>query len=261
MNAAQKLKQIPGEFRRQELVQLLQQHGQLSVRECSELLGVSEVTIRNDMAIAEQEGLLRRVWGGATLPQQVRLEGAFSIRLNHQRSAKEKIGQAAAALVVDGDTVVLDASTTAFFIAQQLKERRNLTVITNGLHTALELGAVPTITTIVTGGQLRGDTGSVLGTLGEEMLSKLHASKGFFSARGITAAKGLTESNILEGQLKAMMITHVDEIVAVVDSTKLGVNSLTSFCPISMVRRLITAGDDAEQKAKPFQSLMEVVLA
>lgn len=261
MSITEDTRQAPPEIRRQRLLQLLQQYGQLSVRACSDHLGVSEVTIRNDMAILEQEGRLRRVWGGATLPQQLRPEGAFSFRLNQQRAAKERIARTAAALVQDGDTVALDASTTAFFIAQQLKDRRNLTVITNGLHTALELGSSPTNTMIVIGGQLRGDTGSLVGTLGEEMLGKLHAKRGFFSARGLTITKGLTESTILEGQLKAMMITHVDEVVAALDSTKLGVNSLTSVCSVDALRRLITAGDDVESKAKPFRALMEVILA
>jgi DeoR/GlpR family transcriptional regulator of sugar metabolism len=165
------------------MLNLLQHQGQLSVRACSDALGVSEVTIRNDLAVLEQEGLLQRTWGGAMLPQQPRPEGAFLARLQVHRAEKERIAGAPAAYVRDGDTIFLDASTTAYFIAQQLKDRRNLTVITNGMYTALELGPISSITTIVTGGQVRGDTGSLVGTLSQDMLAKLHVRTGFFSAQ------------------------------------------------------------------------------
>lgn len=248
------------EVRRQYLLNLLQQDGQLSVRACSDALGVSEVTIRNDLAVLEREGLLQRTWGGAMLRQQLRPEGAFLSRLQEHRADKERIAVAAAAQVQDHDTIFLDASTTAFYIAQQLKDRRNLTVITNGMYTALELGPVPTITTIVIGGQVRGDTGSLVGTLSAEMLAKLHVGKGFFSARGLTLAHGLTESTIIEGQLKELMIRHVDQVFAVLDASKLGSTSLTSFCPAAAIHRLITAGDDADRKAEPFLQVMDVVV-
>lgn len=249
------------EVRRLYLLNLLQQEGQLSVRACSAALGVSEVTIRNDLAVLEREGLLQRTWGGAMLPQQLRPEGAFMARLQQQRGPKERIAIAAAAQVRDHDTIFLDASTTAYFIAQQLKERHHLTVITNGMYTALELGPVPTITTIVIGGQVRGDTGSLVGTLSAEMLAKLYVGKGFFSARGLTLAKGLMESTIVEGQLKELVIAHVEQVIAVLDASKLGNTSLTAFCPAAAIDCLITAGDDAARKAEPFQQLMEVVVA
>lgn len=260
MTAAQAPDARQPEFRRLYLLNLLQQEGQLSVRACSDALGVSEVTIRNDLAVLEREGLLQRTWGGAMLRPQVRSEGAFMARLQQNRADKERIALAAAAHVADNDTIFLDASTTAYFMAQQLKDRLNLTVITNGMYTALELGAVPGISTIVLGGQVRADTGSLVGTLSAEMMAKLHVSKGFFSARGLTVAKGLTESTIVEGQLKELVIKHVDQVFAVVDVSKLGCTSLTAFCPASSIHSLITAGDKAAQKAEAFQQLMQVVI-
>jgi DeoR/GlpR family transcriptional regulator of sugar metabolism len=248
------------EVRRLSLLNLLQQAGQLSVRACSQALGVSEVTIRNDLAVLEREGLLQRTWGGAMLRQQLRPEGAFLARLQEHRAEKERIAVTAAAQVQDHDTIFLDASTTAYFIAQQLKERQNLTVITNGMYTALELGPAPSITTIVIGGQVRGDTGSLVGTLSAELLAKLQVSKGFFSARGLTLAKGLMESTIVEGQLKELVIKHVDQVVAVLDASKLGSTSLTAFCPMAVIDCLITAGDDAARATEPFRQFMDVAV-
>lgn len=248
------------EVRRLYLLNRLQQDGQLSVRACSEALGVSEVTIRNDLALLEREGLLQRTWGGAMLRQQLRPEGAFMARLQEQRDAKERIASAAAQHVHDGDTIFLDASTTAYYIAQQLKERKNLTVITNGLYSALELGPVSAITTIVIGGQVRGDTGSLVGTLSANLLAKLHVGTGFFSACGLTMAKGLMESTFVEGQLKELVINHVEQVVAVLDASKIGSTSLTSFCPANTIRYLITAGDEAARKTDAFRSTLDVVI-
>jgi DeoR/GlpR family transcriptional regulator of sugar metabolism len=243
------------------LLNQLQQDGQHSVRACSEAMGVSEVTIRNDLALLEREGLLQRTWGGAILRQQLRPERAFMARLQEHRAEKERIAVVAAQQVHDGDTIFLDASTTAYYIAQQLNERQNLTVITNGLYTALELGPVPTITTIVIGGQVRGDNGSLVGTLSADLLAKLHVGKGFFSARGLTLAKGLMESTIAEGQLKELVINHVDQVVAVLDASKLGSTSLTSFCPVSAIGCLITSGNEAARKADAFHRQMNVVFS
>lgn len=249
------------EVRRDQILALLQRHGQISVKWCAEQLGVSEVTIRSDFALLEREGMLRRIWGGAVLDRPLWPEGSFASRLKQQAAEKESIARAAARLISDGDTVALDASTTAYAIARQIANRRNLTVITNGMHLALSLGAHPAITTIVIGGQVRGETGSLTGTLAEEMLQRLHADKGFFSARGLTLTKGLTESSIPEGLLKAAMVRHVDQVIAVLDSTKLGVSSLTSFCPVEAIHLLITAGPDAAERSAPFVDLFSVTIA
>lgn len=251
---------LPPEMRRAQLIALLQRAGQVTVRRCAEELGVSEVTIRSDLALLERDGLLRRVWGGAVLERPLFPEGSFATRLKERAAEKERIARAAAELIADGDTIMLDASTTAYAIARQIADRRDLTVITNGMHLALALGAHPAVTTIVVGGQVRGETGSLTGTLAEEMLDRLHAAKGFFSARGLTAAKGLTESSIPESMLKTAMVRHVDEVIAVLDSSKLGASALTSFCPTAGIGRLITAGPDAEAKCEAFRELFPIQL-
>ncbi len=248
----------PPEVRRDQIMALLQRYGQISVKWCAEQLGVSEVTIRSDFTLLEREGQLRRVWGGAVLDRPLWPEGSFASRLKLQSVEKERIARAAADLIADGDTIMLDASTTAYAIARQIADRRNLTIITNGMHLALALGANHAITTIVIGGQVRGDTGSLTGTLAEEMLQRLHADKGFFSARGLTVAKGLTESSIPEGLLKAKMAQHVDRVIAVLDSSKLGLTALTSFCPVESIHHLITAGPEAAERSAPFADFFPV---
>lgn len=260
MSESPGVEQLAPEVRRDQLLALLQRHGQLTVRSASEQLGVSAVTIRSDLALLERDGRLRRVWGGATTVRPLWPEGSFAARLRQRQAEKERIARAAAALIEDGDTIMLDASTTAYAIARQIAAGRSLTVITNGMHTALALGASPAITTIVVGGVVRGETGSLAGTLAEEMLERLHATKGFFSARGLTAAKGLTESSLAEGMLKAAMIRQVDAVIATLDSGKLGASALTSFCPAASIQRLITAGPEAEVRGAAFRELFEVMV-
>jgi len=153
------------EERRRALVEILRREHRINVREISAQLGVSEVTVRVDLDALEKEGLAQRVWGGAVLPAGLRREPAFAARLKGHRAEKERIAAAAAALVADGDTIMLDASSTAFCLAQHLKRRNDLTVITNGLYLALELAPAEQITTILIGGLLRGRNGSLVGAL------------------------------------------------------------------------------------------------
>lgn len=239
--------------RRKALLGLLAERTQVTVKEASEALGVSEVTTRMDFAALEREGQLQRVWGGAILPEPGRAEATFLSRLALQQAEKRAIATAAAELVEDGDTILLDASTTAYAIAQRLKEtKRDLYIITNGLHTALELASNPGFTVVVSGGIVRSGYGSLVGTLGEEVLERLYAAKAFFSAQGINLRQGLAESTIQEGQLKGIMVEHAQQIIAVVDSTKLGRTSFTSFCPFERVNLLITSGKNAGELVAPF---------
>ncbi len=239
--------------RRQHLLKLLAERNQVTVREVSEALGVSEVTVRLDFAYLEREGSLQRIWGGATLPEPGRKEGTFATRLEIQKAEKQAIAAAAAGMVLDGDTVLLDASTTCFAIAQRLKEQKHdLYIITNGLYTALELANSSNLTVVTLGGLVRSGTGSLVGTLGEEVLHRLHASKGFFSAMGLTVQQGLSESNIDESQLKTLMVKQVKQVIAVLDSSKLGRTSFTTFCPFERIDHLITAGQGAKEHSLPF---------
>lgn len=233
---------LSAEERRRILIETLRQERRINVRDVSLRLGVSEVTVRGDLDALEQEGLAQRVWGGAVLPPGLRFEPAFAARLKVQQDEKQRIAAAAARRIADGDSIILDSSSTAFYLAPHLKQHRELTVITNGLHLALDLAPHEQITTILVGGLLRGKNASLVGTLGEEMLGKLYAAKGFFSARGLSIQQGLSERHIPEAQLKTAMVQRVEQVIALLDAAKLDQTSLTSFCPFERVNLLVTAG-------------------
>jgi DeoR/GlpR family transcriptional regulator of sugar metabolism len=232
--------------RRQRILSLVQERGSALVSELSQLMGVSEVTVRSDLAALAVRGQVVRTHGGAMTPELPPAELTFATREVSYVELKRRIGVAAAEQVRDGQSVVLDASTTALQIARALRNQRPLhdvTVITNGVHTALELLDLPGVTTILTGGQLRATAVSLTGALAADLLSRVHASIGFFGARGITMTRGLTDVDLQEVEMKTSMAAVCERIVAVIDHTKLGHVGLATFVPLSKLDLVIT--DDA----------------
>jgi DeoR/GlpR family transcriptional regulator of sugar metabolism len=186
-----------------------------------------------------------RTHGGAARPDRglKSVELTFAKREGSNVDLKARIGQAAAGLIQDGQSVVLDASTTALQIARALRREHTLhdvTVITNGVHTALELLDMPGVSCILTGGQLRATAVSLTGSLGAELLSRVHCSIGFFGARGLTTSQGLTDANLQEVEMKAAMAAVCERVVAVVDHTKLGQVGLATFVPVANLALTIT---------------------
>lgn len=228
---------------------LVMERQRVSVAELSVLLDVSQVTIRNDLDELERRGLLKRTHGGALAVEQdynKKAELSFDVRERLQRGEKERIGQMAASLVHDGDAIALDASTTALQVARRIKDRRELTVVTNGIRIALEFMDSPHITVVMPGGILRRDAVSLVGELGEEVLAKFNVQKGFFGAKGVTLEEGLTDVDNYEAQLKRAMVRAAKEVIAIVDHTKWGHVGFVSFASIDQVDKVIT-----DDKAPP----------
>jgi DeoR/GlpR family transcriptional regulator of sugar metabolism len=230
------------EERLDRIASLVVEKRRVSVAELSSLLNVSRVTIRHDLGELERRGLLMRTHGGALAIEQdyKKTELSFDVRERRQQGEKNRIGQMAASLVHDGDAIALDASTTALQIAKRIKDRRDLTVVTNGIRIALEFMDSPHITVVMPGGILRRDAVSLVGELGEEVLAKFNVQKGFFGARGVTLEEGLTEVDSYEVQLKRAMAHAAKEVIAIVDHTKWGQVGFVPFVSIDQVDCIIT---------------------
>ena len=226
--------------RRREILRLLEAHGRVSVRELSRRLSVSEVTIRKDLAWLETQGLLIRTHGGALLADRNPAELAFEVRERMNREEKTRIAQAAATLVQDGDSVALDASTTAMYLARFLRERRELTVITNGIRVAMEFAGRPGITVLMLGGTVRWEAFSLVGLWGKDILHQVNIQKAFLGAKGLTLEEGLTDVNLEEVRLKRTIAEASKEVIAILDHTKWGRTSFATFCPLERVRLIIT---------------------
>jgi DeoR/GlpR family transcriptional regulator of sugar metabolism len=230
-------------FRQERLDQILaavQEEGRVSVTKLSERFNVSAMTIRNDLASLEQQGLLLRTRGGAMIKPESSLEPAFVLRKELHATAKERIGEAAASLIRDGDSIVLDASTTALQVAHHLKDRHELTVVTNGLFIALELVDAQGVTVVMPGGTLRTASTSLIGNLGACILDRYHVQKGIFGSHGFTLQEGLTDVNQYEVELKRLMVERSKEVIAVVDSSKWGQVAFATFASVDQIDQIIS---------------------
>lgn len=242
------------EDRRDEILRVLHAQDQTSVSELSQRLGVSEVTVRKDLSQLEAQGLLTRVHGGAVASGLGRFELQFAERRQIHSEEKRKIAERAAAMVQSEQSIFLDASTTAFHIARLIKDRRQLTVITNGLYTALELTFAPGVDVIVVGGTMRHRSSSLVGALDLNLLRRWRVDIGFFGARGVTAQDGLTESDIQEAYLKQQMVAGARRVVGVVDSSKFGTVSLHAFALPHELDQVITDARLAPEIAEEFRN-------
>jgi DeoR/GlpR family transcriptional regulator of sugar metabolism len=228
------------EERLDRILALVEKRGRVSVSELSEQFEVSAVTIRNNLAALERKGKVFRTHGGAMTRPDSSLEPAFSLRKRIHSTEKERIALAAATLVNDGDAIALDASTTAWHLALHLKDRYELTVLTNGLYIALELADSPGVSVVMPGGMLRSGSSSLIGDLGAAVFDRYHVQKGFFGSWGLTLQEGLTDLNQYEVELKRMMVTRSKEVIAIVDSTKWGQVAFSTFATLDQVDRVIS---------------------
>jgi ribose transport system substrate-binding protein len=229
--------------RQQRLIEILRQQSGIRVPELARLLGVSQGTIRNDLRSLQQAGRLKRVRGGAVADGQHPQSPAFTARARVSEEAKRRIARWAAELVEDGDTLLFDASTTVYYLADFLKDRRNLTVVTNGIEIARSLAQDSSNNVILLGGIMRADGTSVSGTLSHKLLEDLYIKTAFLSCTGITLEAGLMELHLDEAQLKRKMIQAAKSVVALIDSSKFGKIDLTTFATPDQVSHIFTDSD------------------
>jgi DeoR/GlpR family transcriptional regulator of sugar metabolism len=237
--------------RQQQIMAQLLNHDSASVSELSELFQVSPVTIRNDLKQLADQGRIVRIHGGARIANgRTRQEYSFATRQGINAKRKERIGQLAATLIGSVDSILLDASTTAIAVGQALKRSTNIrevTVVTTGLWTALELLDVPAINVVLAGGYVRNTTGSVTGPITNQVLQGFNFQKSFLGAWGVSLEEGLTDTHLLEVGLKKAVIARTQEVIAIVDGSKFGRLGLASFAAIDQISCLIT--DDSAPEA------------
>lgn len=227
--------------RQQEIIRILRQHSSAKVTELSESLGVSKVTIRSDLEALEEGGYIDRVRGGAILKDSYQiLTPSLAERARINEPAKYRIAKRAAEMVQDGDLILLDDSTTAIYMVPHLKNRRNLTIVTNGVETALALSQDDSHTVILLGGIMHHGGSSVVGSMAENNLSNLRIKMAFLSCTGFTADLGMTLSDLNAAQMKRKMVESAKQVIALVDSSKFGKIDLTPFAPINKISHLIT---------------------
>lgn len=256
---------MTGEERRQQLSEFLACRGYVDLAVLVSELGVSESTIRRDLSQLEEEGIVRRTHGGAVFTAD-RLGATSYDALNYDARAaaavaeKQAIGQAAAALIQEGETVLLDGGTTTFQVARQLLNR-SLQVVTNSLPIAHLLSSAVHIELIFVGGFIFPRTGVALGPLSVQALGALHANKAFMGVAGIDEG-ALYNANLLMVESELRMMQCADEVIVVADRSKFGRRGLTRLSDWEPIDRVVTDdGLDAKWQQVVRAAGAELVLA
>ena len=215
----------------------------------SQKYGVSEMTIRRDLKVLEETGLIKRTYGGAVRwpepPLLVRDKRQTMAQAQKVRIAR----YAAEHLVQHGDIIILEGGTTAATMATYLADKDDLTVVTNGMATAEELRRNLSLsaTIIATGGILRPESSTCVGPVAERFFREFHANRLFLSATGLTLQEGITDPKMLETQVKRAMIASASEVIMLMDSTKFGIRSLMKVIDWPEIRMLITDNNAPEE--------------
>ncbi|MFC4809677.1 DeoR/GlpR family DNA-binding transcription regulator [Paenibacillus sp. GCM10023250] len=225
------------------IVGLVNERGSIRVTELSELCQVTEETIRRDLDRLEQAGRLRRSHGGAVsvkdLPQQQQPEIPYAEREIAHAEEKRRIAEEAVKLVRPNDRLLLDASSTAWYMASYLPDM-SLTVLTNSIKVAVELSSKERIEVISTGGLLAQRSLSYVGPLAERSLDAYHVDKAFFSCKGVHLERGISEANELQARIKQKMLGMADEVVLLADASKFGVQAFTQVAELGDVDAIVT---------------------
>lgn len=252
--------------RRAAVMELARHDGMVRVADLSARFGVSEVSIRRDLAKLEEYGLLRRVRGGALALGGAPLTRAYEGRCRQRQQEKERIGRAAAALVRPGDHVILDSGTTVLQVARHLAataaSRRPLTVITASLPAFRELALVPETQLFLLGGMYLPDHQTLVGPQTLAALRGFHVHRLFLGTDGLSFDNGVTTANVLEAEVSRAMIAIADEVVVVTDASKVGVAGLTSILPLAGIGTLVTDAAAPDGFVAALRGMgVEVVLA
>lgn len=214
------------------------------VSDLSERFSISQVTIRRDLMDLETSGLLRRVRGGAISVPQTILDWSFNEKLMMQREQKQRIGRAAAALICSGDVIVMDSGTTVIHVARhisrQLLSTGHLTVITSSVPIVRELGSWNGVHLILLGGIYSPQQEVLVGPAALASLQGLHADKMFLGAGGLSLEVGATTATVLDAEVDRACVGISEQVIAVVDSSKIGRRGLASVVPLTEIDILIT---------------------
>jgi DeoR family transcriptional regulator, fructose operon transcriptional repressor len=227
------------EERLEKILKLLAGTGSLSVAEGAERLGVSPDTVRRDFARLTKHGVAVRTHGGLMSIESVSFDPAMKEKVVHNREEKEAIARAAADLVADAETIVLDAGTTTERIVRFLSERKDLTILTNALNIAVE-ATRRELPTIILGGAIRSSTLSITGPDAVDMIRHYHADKLFLGVSAVSLTKGLMTPNRLEAEIKRELMHVAGQVILLADSSKIHKTALYSFGSLKEVSALVT---------------------
>ena len=228
------------EERRRRIRELLREEGRVTVEALAARFGISLVTIRADLSILESAGALTRTHGGAlSLPDA---DQSLDVKQLQHRAEKQRIAAAAADLIRDGETLILDSGTTTAQIARRIRtlDLQSINVITNALNIAALLIDVPSVRLIVPGGILRRESNSLSGPMAETALAALRANRLYLGADAVDPQIGVMTPHLAEAELNAKMIGISQQVVVVADSSKFARRNISLIARVEQLHLLIT---------------------
>lgn len=247
--------------RHKQIIEMISRQGTVKNPELMERFGISIETVRRDLEVLEQQGYLRRVYGGAVVNMSLRSEPEYASRTKNYYEEKNAIAAAAAALVSPEDTIYMGVGTTVQAMVQHMKALGEVTVFTNALRTAVELSELPGCTVILPGGQLRSKELTLSGFPAEENLVHFNVDKAFVGIGGITE-EGVTDFHIGEARLHRQLIKNARQAIALADSSKLGVRAMNNVCTLQEIDIVITDSKVSKQTVKMLeQAGIKVIVA
>jgi DeoR family transcriptional regulator of aga operon len=228
------------EERRRRIRELLRAEGRVTVEALAARFGISLVTVRADLSTLESAGALTRTHGGAlSLPDA---DQSLDVKQLQHRAEKQRIAAAAADLIRDGETLILDSGTTTAEIARRIRslDLKSVNVITNALNIAALLIDVPSVRLIMPGGILRRESNSLSGPMAETALAALRANRLYLGADGVDPQIGVMTPHLAEAELNAKMIGISQQVVVVADSSKFARRNISLIARIEQLHMLIT---------------------
>ncbi|ROR29091.1 DeoR family transcriptional regulator [Mobilisporobacter senegalensis] len=243
--------------RRNKILEILQSENRVVVSNLSELFKVTEETIRRDLEKLEKEGLAKKTYGGAIINESVNVDLPYTVRKKANVANKQYIAEIVSSMIEDGDHIMMDASSTAVFVAKQLKKKnkRNLTLITNSIEILLELSDVVGWNVLSTGGVLKEGSLSLVGYQAEKMISTFHVDKAIISCKGVDMNNGITDSNEMDAHIKKLILDSANTKILVADTSKFGKISFTQISELDKVNILVTDTKLDEKWEQTFETL------
>jgi DeoR family transcriptional regulator, glycerol-3-phosphate regulon repressor len=233
------MKNLKVRQRHAQLVAALKQHGSLPVSELADLLKVSEETIRRDAIPLRETGEVLKLHGALSLPHEIG-EADFERRMREASPAKLAIARAAVNMVRDGDSLIIDSGTTTIFFARELRQRRNLTVITNCTETARTLAGVAGNTVHLAGGEMEAQSGATYGAKATEFVSRFRVKHVFLSIIALDLATGPMNATVREAEFAMAAMACASHRVILADTSKFGASAFVKVCGYPDVQVIVT---------------------
>ena len=241
--------------RRNAILEKLQVERRVVVSELSALYDVSEETIRRDLDKLENDGYAIKSYGGAVINENSNLDLPYNVRKNTNVLGKQKIAALISEMVHDGDNIMLDASSTAVAIAKAIKNKKDLTVITNSLEIALELIETPGCNVISTGGVATGSSFALVGSVTVKTIRSYYVDKAIISCKGIDMYAGFTESDERHANNKASMFYMAKTKILAIDSSKFNKIAFAKIGDLKEISKIVTDKKPEEEWLQKFEEL------